>query len=197
MTATTTPPADRFEKRTCGRCAGSGRYGPASVYAGRCFKCSGRGYLLTKRGSAAAAYLESLRTVRADSLAVGDVIRQNNITFGGTPFSYYAHVIEIRAEANGTLAIVTESKRHPKFGRMQNLLAHCAKVRKGGWSKETSLAQFQQALAFQATLTIKGTPRKVARRTAASPMKCGACARIGTNDTSVRAHSPSCTKGQS
>lgn len=38
-----------FPLTRCGRCAGSGQYGPASVNNGRCFGCGGSGYVIKGR----------------------------------------------------------------------------------------------------------------------------------------------------
>lgn len=46
---------------------------PFSVAGGWCFKCHGRGYTRTKRGSAAFTFLNNLLSKPAKDLAVGDV----------------------------------------------------------------------------------------------------------------------------
>lgn len=53
--------ATKFESTECSRCGGSGRYSYCTMYGDTCFKCSGSGRMLTKRGAAArAVFLESL-----------------------------------------------------------------------------------------------------------------------------------------
>ena len=61
-----------FESNMCERCSGTGLW---ARNAGRqCFKCNGRGWLLTKRGERAAQYYAAKRQVPIESLKVGDAI---------------------------------------------------------------------------------------------------------------------------
>ena len=48
-----------FESNGCSRCGGSGKM-PYSVYNGVCFKCNGKGEVLTKRGRVAQEFLNDL-----------------------------------------------------------------------------------------------------------------------------------------
>lgn len=63
-----------FEKQACSRCGGSGRM-PFSVYGGVCFKCNGKGEMLTRRGAAAFKKVQEVRkqvcTVPASSVKPG------------------------------------------------------------------------------------------------------------------------------
>lgn len=75
-----------FESTTCSRCCGIGRFGPASVFAGRCFKCSGTGVTMTKRGAAAQQFYRELLSKRVDEVQPGDKILDEGcpgITAGG------------------------------------------------------------------------------------------------------------------
>lgn len=61
QTAPTAPRAG-LETVTCSRCCGSGNYSWCQRYGTTCFKCGGRKAVLTKRGAAAAALLDRLRS---------------------------------------------------------------------------------------------------------------------------------------
>ncbi|MGA5598333.1 DUF6011 domain-containing protein [Streptomyces cellulosae] len=79
MTDTTTPPvAINFETRPCGRCFGSGEFGPKSVEGGVCFGCRGAGDVNTRRGRLAFTRFEEAVTARmgrpAAELKPGDKV---------------------------------------------------------------------------------------------------------------------------
>lgn len=90
-----------FEKETCGRCGGSGSYSYNQVDGSRCYGCAGKGERLTKRGSAAAAFLRSLMTKRLDEVQVGDVMKTHFMTT-----SYYAPVVEVKPHTGGGWSII-------------------------------------------------------------------------------------------
>ena len=67
-TETTAPApvqAPSFETETCSRCAGSGNYSYCPGYGNRCFKCSGKGRVYSKRGHAALDFQQALLRVPA------------------------------------------------------------------------------------------------------------------------------------
>ena len=64
-----------FEKRTCGRCNGAGRFNHyAHVYGGVCFGCGGSGTKLTRNGSTAKKAYDASMTIEASELEVGMVV---------------------------------------------------------------------------------------------------------------------------
>lgn len=67
-----------WERETCSRCGGTGRY-PSAMWQGMCLKCEGGGQMLTRAGRAALAkynaYLELHHSVRMIDLQPGDVTR--------------------------------------------------------------------------------------------------------------------------
>lgn len=63
-----------LEYEACGRCGGTGEYSWNQVDGSRCYGCNGKGSRLTKRGQAAFAYSQALRTMPVECLAVGDSI---------------------------------------------------------------------------------------------------------------------------
>lgn len=167
---------DKFEREPCGRCGGDGRYGPTSVYGGKCFDCHGKGVRLTRRGRAAAEFLRNLRKCRADEVKVGDLIRVGGMTMGCQPFEYFARVVEVvtpsRCCGGGTsqvgdvFTVVTPADlrdittEHEKLGRSTKVCGHGSPVERG-WGAEEKAANLRKALDYQATLTKTGTPRKV------------------------------------
>ena len=61
-----------FDNRVCSRCGGTKYFKSFShVEGGRCFKCAAKGYVLTKKGSEAAAIARKALEVRADELEPG------------------------------------------------------------------------------------------------------------------------------
>lgn len=66
----------KFERVTCGRCGGTGRYSYCQTMKGKygphtCFKCVGAGEHLTKRGSVASQLLARALSVKASELEPG------------------------------------------------------------------------------------------------------------------------------
>ena len=66
-----------YEIAHCTRCGGSGHYSFCQSHGTTCFKCSGTGWMLTKRGYATKMVLEALRTKPAAAVKVGDAIRNS------------------------------------------------------------------------------------------------------------------------
>ena len=97
MDAITSLMRTNFETQTCSRCHGSGSYSYCQQYGHKCFKCAGSGKTLTKRGAAARAYYETLCTVPANAVVIGDRIAASGMTLGGIPFSYVGTVTEIKS----------------------------------------------------------------------------------------------------
>ena len=160
--------ATKFENETCSRCGGSGKYSYCQMYGDRCFKCAGAGYTLTKRGAAAATYLDKLRTIPLSSLKVGDTIKANSMTNNGQSFSFSAKVTAI------------EPATPVKHGTMVNgvweyqdipytiISLHSSKYGDSGSSMPsdgsvklvTTPEQVSKAIEYQSTLTKTGMPRK-------------------------------------
>jgi hypothetical protein len=162
-----------FEKETCGRCGGCGRYSFNQMHGSTCYGCGGKGERLTKRGAAArAVYLESCKVLARD-LVVGDMIDFGGVTLGGTPYSrkhrietiaphvqryksgaacndpdapwQEAHVLHLGAMIKGVQNFITQSPDAP--------------VRKY-WPAEINDQKIAAALAYQATLSKTGKPLK-------------------------------------
>lgn len=164
MSITCTAPTT-FETQTCTRCGGSGRYSYNQMHGDRCYGCNGRGIAYTKRGAAAVAFLNGLRKIRLDQLQVGDFMQVSTmsatyfapiVSIGpGYPVKSYNHNTGEWVE-HSTLSVTTE---HPSRGKSGLVASPSAIVRKGFSAKEKA-EQIKQALAYQATLTKTGKPRK-------------------------------------
>lgn len=150
-TSTTTTTAQRLESETCSRCGGSGRYSYCQMYGDRCFKCGGKGLVLTARGKAAAIYLRSLRSKPIGQLVVGDKFKDPN---EGLPFSFsgFATIQSIEAHDDGTFTVTTDKTVLANWNKEHSLRV--------AQTAEQSAATWQAALDYQATLTKAGTPRK-------------------------------------
>jgi len=158
-----------FEAKPCSRCGGSGEYSYCQSHGTRCFKCHGKGEVLTKRGQAAQEHFNSLCVKPASEIKVGDIIRVDGVTVGGGFFKYFAEVVEVSAPhvyavqtVDGVkkdtvgIDITSESK---KFGRCKHTTSGKSDFRLAQ-SKEEKTAKRQIALEYQANLTKAGTPRK-------------------------------------
>jgi hypothetical protein len=160
--------ASIFETKTCSRCGGSGSYSYCQMYGSTCFGCSGSGRQLTKRGKAAAAFLRSLRTVKASAVNFGDAVLIEGCP--GFSKTTYIRVDEMHTQLR------SGSSRQPDGTRKTyNHLFLEGSTPKGERSglgtfpdadvrlvptKAQAAAQIAQALAYQATLTQAGKPRQ-------------------------------------
>lgn len=81
------PLALHFETSPCGRCCGTGYFGPKSVKGGVCFQCGGGKNLLTRRARTARDRFDSLLVERlgrpSTELKAGDVV-----------FSHYTTIVD-------------------------------------------------------------------------------------------------------
>ena len=145
--------ATMLETEVCSRCGGSGRYSYCQMYGDRCFKCFGKGNVLTKRGKVANDYLRSIRSKRADQIVAGDVIRDDGIP--GFSGAQWCTVLSVVADGGK----VTISTNVTTFGGWSG--DSVFRVRQ---NKEDSARTFRMALEYQATLTKTGTPRVVRRK---------------------------------
>lgn len=147
-----------IETVTCGRCGGSGKFSFNTLDGDRCYGCHGSGKKYTKRGAVTVAYLNSLRMVPVSSLHRGDTMRV--VTLSGSKFY---RVLSVQ------IGLAKEQGCYSGDGQYLQARVDCegitvyersdAMVRKG-YGEEQKREQLRQALAYQATLTKAGTPRK-------------------------------------
>lgn len=151
-----------FEAVVCSRCCGTGNYSFNMVHGTTCYGCSGAGWKLTKRGAAAQAYLNHLREVPVSEIKVGDLIRvnigmmSNKYVFSTVESIEYKTLYELGyrnpdSETSYGYRIITK--------RIDMVVFPNTRIRKG-FSEAEKLAQRQQALDYQATLTATGKPSK-------------------------------------
>jgi hypothetical protein len=199
-----------FETQVCTRCHGSGKYSFCLDYGDKCFKCAGSGHILTKRGAAAKAYYETLCTIPAAQVKIGDRIAASGMTRGCQVFNYVGTVTAIKSregvrttvkrmredgktldvshrteyatnegfqvlggsgatvefpgckgytgEAGTFVENFTEfafTVSHPKYGEHGKIVTGSVRV-----YPADSAAKFEEALAYQDTLTKTGKPAK-------------------------------------
>lgn len=156
-------PVSVFEHTACGRCGGSGYFGPACVSRGLCFGCSGRGWVHTKRGAAANAFLSDLLHVPASELQVGD--RYFVAGFSAGSFSEPSRWIKITAITRNEQGKLDfdgiDVKRGSPYAYQG--LTDDFKVRKA-WGAEEKAPKIAAAHAYAATLTKAGKVRKAAAK---------------------------------
>lgn len=157
-----------FEHEVCGRCCGTGNFGPLSVHNGKCFGCGGRGFVLTKRGAAAARFYRNLRSVRADQVRPGDMVYSDGVP--GLVASKWCRIqanvpVEVTyTTIDGIQKACTQQRIDSKSFSYQ-----CAPDQPmiKAWTKEQNERFLQQSLEYQSTLTKKGEPSKRRQKEAA------------------------------
>lgn len=147
--------ATAFETEPCTRCGGTGHYSFNGEHS-RCYKCDGKNGArsLTKRGVAAKAYYLAKFRVAASDIKIGDMIETGN--------GQKLRVVEIETK-DETVIINGETRRVKTLGLIGKSWAYytglSAIVRRYPTPEENDAA-IADALAYQATLTKAGKPRK-------------------------------------
>lgn len=145
-----------FETKTCSRCGGSGQYSYNQIDGSRCYGCNGQKFQYTKRGKAAKLfYLDSLNIMPAD-VKVGQRI--------DTGCGKYTVAEIVGRETSGAIIyngvekplefVVFISAQGTRFSAQAN---YPVKLVPFGEEKERLVSA---ALAYQASLTKTGQPRK-------------------------------------
>jgi hypothetical protein len=167
-TSTEATQTAKLETETCSRCGGSGHHSYCQMYGTRSFKCGGVGRTYTKRGRAARTYLEQLRSKRACELAAGDVVH-----YAGVSGAWWITLTEVGVSTmrsstliggvwvprdNSDLIDYVGARKDGELCSMSWLPRdHRVRVAQ---TAEQKAATYAQAVAYQATLTKSGTPRK-------------------------------------
>lgn len=155
-----------FESTSCGRCGGSGPYGPTCVYGGKCFKCCGRGMVLTKRGHAAQLYYASLREKPVEDIKAGDLVLYEGYTAGSLTVPNRWCVVTKDAYLNEKSGCFSGGVEHPRV-MVETDYCNFQQAPGGtmirGMTAEEKIEIKAKALAYQETLTKTGIPRKGAR----------------------------------
>jgi hypothetical protein len=166
--ATPAPEPRKLERVTCSRCGGSGNYSYCQRYGTTCFKCGGAKVVYTKRGAAAAAYLNALLSKPARELKAGDVIKGLAVTTEGVAGQWETvQVVRPQSMELDGYAIV-DGKPYIAPGALTIETNKCQytgvrpdEVYRVAADKATKSAAVDKALEYQDTLTKAGTPRKV------------------------------------
>lgn len=149
--------ANGFETQTCTRCGGSGHHSYCQMYGTTCFKCHGAGKVYTKRGRAAVEHWTRLMSKQAGELQPGDKIRERGIRGWCTVQAVGYGVIgcsTVDQETGEQRPIFGIKTDRVGLGTPEDTLVRVAQT------AEQKRAKLEQALAYQATLTKQGKPRK-------------------------------------
>lgn len=142
-----------FEYKPCGRCGGSGRYSYCQMYGDRCFGCAGRGWVLTKRGAAAARFFREKMMVPMEDVKPGDVVEYEDF------FRNSRYFVKVEAVYS---CLLNKGMRVFEFSRKGNGngslgLYPGGKFRKAH-SAEEKAAYLKEALEYEASLLKNGKP---------------------------------------
>ena len=161
-----------WEDEPCSRCGGGGEYSYCQSHGRTCFKCHGKGVVLTKRGAAAARFFSDSCSKPFADIEVGDVIRQRLVDMTSTYTAWFI-VTEIDRDVPLGKTKVgdgewTEARgmriqsHNEKLGGLRTSCEPDSMVRVAhtGTEKRGKIAA---ALAYQDTLTKRGVVSKRAK----------------------------------
>lgn len=144
----------KFETETCGRCGGCGEYSYNQIDGSRCYGCLGTGRRLTKRGHAAKAHFQQLTTMRGADIQAGMLVLD---TWRGNK---WRHVLSVEPGEGGRIVdgvvipkIYINLSKYTQGAEAETLLRAVPSV-------EALHEAMAAALAYEATLTKTGKPRK-------------------------------------
>lgn len=156
-----------YEKETCGRCGGSGRYSYNQIDGDRCYGCGGSGERLSKRGRAAKAYADAKLDISIEQFAAmeGRKARYTD-TWAGKRITFSA--VEQRGETRYKKHGDTEWRTRPNFVLLMRQADGSYKEGpKLSAGINVRLIPTEQDVAditaYQASLTKAGKPRKSAK----------------------------------
>lgn len=155
------PLTQAYETKVCGRCGGTGQYSYCQMYGTRCFGCSGKGKVYTRRGLAAIEYARKLRTVKAEDVQPGWLLWE-----GGGPFSRagWFKVIEVGLGIDGSKWMNKETGEWMPYYIIRTTESSIGTFPGSDVQAvvdKSRIAAFKAlSLGYQATLTKTGTVRK-------------------------------------
>lgn len=148
MTITAMKP--EIEQVLCSRCLGSGKHSWCSAHGDTCFKCRGRGKVMTARGRVVNAYITELRwaKVEASTILPGRKIQVEHAMAAGS----FVSVVEAVTQADGMVKFKVAGCPYLRGYKPTALVV----ARSGIGSEESYLAGVE----IQGTLTKAGKPTK-------------------------------------
>ena len=153
-----------FERETCSRCGGDGKYSYNQIHGDMCYGCYGKGTRLTKKGSKASEYFKELLLVDNTDLKVGDYIWRDSVP--GFEAARWRKIVDIEEEAPnpnshsyvGGVEISQKPTFHINLGHGSSIgLPKDGQSRRypqdeeGNSTKEAFRAMKRKALEYQAT----------------------------------------------
>lgn len=154
--------ANGFEIKTCGRCGGCGNYSYCQMYGTTCFGCRGTGKVYTKRGGAALAFFEASLMVPAGEIKVGDKIK----TWHGQGKFYTVNAVGPQTDGGGA---IINGQLVPGYvldtTGCYYVVNNTAELVRKAWNAEDKAVKLAAAMAYQASLTLTGKPRKAGKKT--------------------------------
>ncbi len=136
-----------IETVTCSRCGGGGQYSWCQSYGTRCFKCSGSGKTMTKRGAMANLYLIDLLSKTAAEVLPGMKYRDQDPLTGKTSWIL---INEVSVREDGDINIDSV--------RIRYICPPTTKLRIAANAEEKTEA-VRKALDYQMTLSKTGKVR--------------------------------------
>lgn len=162
---------------TCSRCGGSGEYSFCQMYGTRCFKCGGKGKVMSVRGKAANDYLIRLRSKPASDVRPGDRIKVCDMWAVVTVVEPVANIYEGgRSFRDGawvphpvTPGVRIEGHREGSPGYSVGTSGAADTLFRVRQTAEASRETYRLAMDFQDTLTKAGTVKKLRGKKVAVP----------------------------
>jgi hypothetical protein len=143
-----------FEKTSCGRCGGGGKYSFNLMHGDRCYGCGGSGLALTKRGKAARAKLLELQQRPVPDLKVGEFVWYDPYPMGGK--AKWQRIISMRMDTLNVDSVIVEIV--PCRWHM-----HATQNVRSVVDQASLDAIVTEVHAYQASLGVNGKPLKKAK----------------------------------
>lgn len=147
----------QFERETCSRCGGCGRYSHCEMYGDTCFKCHGKGQALTRRAVVARQWMVDQRKILIRDVKPGMVIKCCGSTYNVQSISQDT-VCTSWSLRDGVMVANEPSWR---IAGVKHYLAaqgdHTVELIP---SKEEQIEQLRAAIEYQNNLTKAGKPRR-------------------------------------
>ena len=148
--------AIKYERETCGRCGGSGRFSYNQIDGDRCYGCSGTGEKLTKRGSVAREYATSILEKRVEDIVLQEgqlAIYRDAMTGERFKVARIEEGAPMGRRGNG--ALLRSFDLFTPSGKHVGAISDSIKLR-----LTPTEEQVEEVMNYQESLTKAGKPRK-------------------------------------